>query len=76
MFLFCMILLRLEITGTGYLVGTSMTLADVGFYECLLAVIDYFGHQELNKYGKQMLDVNIYVLSKNGSIIHSAIKNI
>jgi len=35
---------------TGYLVGSALTLADVGLMECLLMVVDYFGEEAFHDY--------------------------
>ncbi|XP_067675778.1 glutathione S-transferase 3-like [Haliotis asinina] len=40
----------LKKNGTGFLVGNSMTLADVGLIEVLLIVTEYFGEESLSDY--------------------------
>ena len=40
----------LEETDTGHLVGSSTTLADIGLFETLLAILDYFGESQLMGY--------------------------
>jgi glutathione S-transferase len=36
--------------GTGYLVGSKLSLADLGLFECLLLVIDHFTVDQLNDF--------------------------
>jgi len=40
----------LEKNGSGFLVGTNLTLADLGLMELLLAIVDFYGDQKLKAY--------------------------
>lgn len=52
---------RLKETGTGYLVGSSLTMADVGFLEVLLLCVEYGGddfldgHPEVKQYYQRLV---------------------
>ena len=53
---------ELRENGTGCLVGSSVTLADVGLLHLLLAGVDYFGDAFFDKYPdvKVNCDLNNY----------------
>lgn len=52
---------RLKETGSGYLVGTSLTMADVGFLEVLLSCVEFGGddflddHSEVKQYYQRLV---------------------
>ena len=46
----CWVFQALEDNGSGYLVGNSLTLADLGLLECLFNLEDYFGAEYLEDY--------------------------
>ena len=45
--------------GGAYLVGSSLTLADLGLFESLINVEDYFGAQHLDDYPLLMVNVHL-----------------
>jgi len=40
----------LENSSSGFLVGSGLTMADIGLMEVLLAVVEFYGNQKLSKY--------------------------
>ena len=40
----------LEKSCSGFLVGSGLTMADIGLMEVLLSVVDFYGNQKLSQY--------------------------
>lgn len=52
---------RLKETGSGYLVGTSLTMADVGFLEVLLLCVEFGGDDFLDEHSEVKVHTCLYI---------------
>lgn len=68
--------------GTGFLVGSAMSLADVGLIEALLSVTEYFGDDTLSDYPSLKVSERfgfrafISVISRNVSLMSGIMLNL
>ena len=51
----------LSISSSGFLVGDSLSLADLGLLEVLLAIVDYWNEEQLQEY-PDVLVITCYVI--------------